>query len=160
MSYRRLILDTNLLLLLIVGSTSRKYISQHKRLRAYSETDFDLLIKIISHAPNIFVTPNTLTETSNLIRHIAEPARTKIIKFFRDYIPSADEHYCESRRATTREEFIRLGLTDSVILHEMADDFILLTDDLGLYLAAIDEGYSAQNFNHLRDAAYNGQSIF
>lgn len=154
MSYRGLILDTNLLLLLIVGSTSKEYISKHKRLKAYSEKDFDLLIKIISDVPNVFVTPNILTETSNLAGQIPEPARTKIFNVFRDYIPSADEHYCESRRAITRKEFIRLGLTDSVILHEMTDAFILLTDDLNLYLAAINEGYLAENFNHLRDAAY------
>jgi hypothetical protein len=152
LSYRQLILDTNLLLLLIVGSASRDYISKHKRLKAYSEKDFDILMKIISIVPNVFVTPNILTETSNLAGHIPEPARTKIFNFFRDYIPSADEHYCESRRAINREEFIRLGLTDAVILHEMTDVFILLTDDFDLYYAAIKEGYQAQNFNHLRDS--------
>ncbi len=151
MRYKQLILDTNLLLLFIVGSTSREYISKHKRLKAYTETDFDLLIKIMSYVQNVFVTPNTLTETSNLAGQIPEPARTKIFKVFCDYIPSADEHYCESRQAITRKEFIRLGLTDSVILHEMTDTFILLTDDLDLYLAAIKEGYQAQNFNHIRE---------
>ena len=152
--YRRLILDTNLLLLLIVGSTSKKYISKHKRLKAYSETDFDLLKNFIASVPNVFVTPNTLTETSNLAGQIPEPARTKIFEVFRNYIQSADEHYCESRRAITRKEFIRLGLTDSVILHEMTDDFILLTDDLDLYLAAKSKGYPAENFNHLREADF------
>jgi hypothetical protein len=151
LSYGRLILDTNLLLLLIVGSASKDYISKHKRLKAYSEKDFDILMKIISYVPNVFVTPNILTETSNLAGQIPEPARTKIFNVFRDYIPSVEEHYCESRRATNREEFIRLGLTDAVILHEMTDAFILLTDDFDLYSAAIKEGYPAQNFNHLRD---------
>lgn len=154
MSHRELILDANLLLLLVVGSASREYISKHKRLKAYSETDFDILVELISSAPNIFVTPNTLTETSNLIGYIAEPARTKIFKVFCDYVQSADEHYCESRQAITRKEFIRLGLTDSVLLHETTDSFMLLTADLDLYLAAAREGYPVQNFNHLRDEAY------
>lgn len=159
MSYKGLILDANLLVLLVVGSASKKYISNHKRLRAYSVTDFDILTELISSAPNVFVTPNTLTETSNLIGQIAEPARTEIFKFFHAYIQSADEHYCESRHAITRKEFIRLGLTDSVLLHEMdeTDSLILLTTDLNLYLAALDEGYQVQNFNYLRDAAYNDQ---
>jgi hypothetical protein len=38
-----LILDTNLLVLLVVGMTSRAYISRHKRLRAFLESDFDVL---------------------------------------------------------------------------------------------------------------------
>ena len=154
MRYKELILDTNLLLLLVVGSTSREYISKHKRLKAFSETDFDLLRELILSAPNIFVTPNTLTETSNLIGYIAEPARTKIFKVFCDYIQSANEHYYESRQTINRKEFVRLGLTDSVLLHEMTDSFILLTADLNLYLAAEKEGYPVLNFNHLRDEAY------
>lgn len=154
MSYRGLILDANLLLLLVVGSASKKYISRHKRLRAYSETDFDLLIKIISNAPTILVTPNTLTETSNLIGYIDKPARIKIFEVFSAYIRLADERYCESRQAVTRKEFVRLGLTDSVLLHETTDSFILLTADLDLYLAALNEGCPVQNFNHLRETAY------
>ena len=155
MTDRRLILDTNLLLLLLVGSTSKEYISKHRRLGAYSEKEYELLIKILPHESNIFVTPNILTETSNLIGYIAEPARTKIFNFFSEYIESANERYCESRQAITRKEFIRLGLTDSVLLHEMTDSFILLTADLDLYLAAINEGYEAVNFNHLREYVYD-----
>jgi hypothetical protein len=82
------------------------------------------------------------------------PARTEIFKVFSNCIQSADEHYCESRQATAREEFFRLGLIDSVLLHEMTDSSILLTTDLDLYLAAIKEGYQARNFNHFRDVAY------
>ena len=143
------------MLLLLVGSTSKEYISEHKRLGAYSEKEYDLLIKILPHASNIFVTPNILTETSNLIGQIAEPARTKILMVFSDYIKFADERYCESRQAISRKEFIRLGRTDSVLLHDMTDSFILLTADLDLYLAAKNEGYAVLNFNHLRDAAYD-----
>ena len=111
-------------------------------------------IKLISRAPSILVTPNTLTETSNLIGHINEPARTKILTVFCDFIQAFEEHYCQSREAISRKEFVRLGLTDSVLLHEMTDSFILLTADLNLYLAAFNEGYPVTNFNHVRDAAY------
>jgi len=104
------------------------------------------------------VTPNTLTETSNLIGYIAEPARTKILNVFCDFIRALDEHYCESRLAISRKEFIRLGLTDSVLLHETTDSSILLTADLDLYLAAVNEGYPAKNFNHFREAAYKGSN--
>lgn len=149
-------MDANLLLLLVVGSTSKEYISKHKRLKAYTVTDFDHLTELVLSVPTVFVTPNTLTETSNLIKYgIRDPARTKIYEVFRYLIQSTDEHYCESRQATTRNEFIRLGLTDSVLLHETANSFTLLTADLDLYLAAVNEGYSALNFNHLRDEWMN-----
>ena len=65
MQAKVIVLDANLLLLLVVGLTSRAYISKHKRLQGYEELDFDLLICLIGSA-NVIVTPNTLTETSNL----------------------------------------------------------------------------------------------
>ena len=61
-----------------MGSASRNYISKHKRLRAYAETDFDLLVAQLSVASAVLLTPNTLTETSNLVDHIGEPAHAVI----------------------------------------------------------------------------------
>jgi hypothetical protein len=39
------VLDTNLLVLLVVGSVPRNYIGRHKRLSQYSEADFELLVE-------------------------------------------------------------------------------------------------------------------
>src|ERR1700674_3017507 len=65
-----IILDSNLLLLFIVGTASRDYISKHKRLQAYRDVDFTLLTQMLAAAPKIVLTPNTLTEVSNLARQI------------------------------------------------------------------------------------------
>jgi hypothetical protein len=73
-------LDSNLLLLFVVGSASRDYIAKHKRLKAYAASDFDLLLERLGVVSSILLTPNTLTETSNLIDHIGEPARSHIYR--------------------------------------------------------------------------------
>jgi hypothetical protein len=148
---RIIILDANLLLLLVVGATSRDYIAKHRRLSAYTEADFDLLGKVLATDSKIVVTPNILTETSNLIRYIANPARTQIYRVFRTLVQATEEQYLESRQVVSREEFIRLGLTDSAMLEMATASHILLTADLALYLAALRQGLQAQNFNHLRD---------
>ena len=101
--------------------TSREYILRHKRLQAYSEADFDLPTGFVSAAVKVAVTPITLTETSNLVRQIGEPVRACIYEFFRRLVRSTDEHYIESRDAAERNEFIRLGLTDSILLQPMTD---------------------------------------
>ena len=67
-------LDTNLLVLLVVGSESRELISKHRRLEHYSAEDYDILVELLQNAENLFVTPNTLTETSNLVSQHGEPA--------------------------------------------------------------------------------------
>lgn len=144
-----LVLDSNLLLLLVVGTAATSYIPRHKRLRAYTESDFDLLIELIASAPRVLVTPNTLTETSNLAGYIEEPARTEIYEVLRALIHATEEEYVESRRAVTRSEFVRLGLTDAALL-STGESRALLTADLDLYLSAIAVGHDAVNFNHLR----------
>ena len=65
-----LVLDANLTLLFVVGTAKLGYIGQHKRLSTYTTEDFELLRGFIAQARIVTVTPNTLTETSNLIPHI------------------------------------------------------------------------------------------
>lgn len=145
-----IILDSNLLVLLITGITSRNYISKHRRLRAYSEADYDLLSEVLDSASKLILTPHTLTEASNLLGQIGEPARTHIAAVFQAFIKSKGETYIESPRAADQKEFLRLWLTDAVLLAELENDHTLLTVDLDLYIAALDRGFRAENFNHIR----------
>ena len=111
------------------------------------------LLDILSKSEKIILTPNTLTETSNLAAHISEPARSHIFLMFKDILadPRLTEIFVESHLAMARPEFTRLGLTDSVLLHIGSEPTMLLTADLHLYLAAAKCGRNACNFNHLRD---------
>jgi hypothetical protein len=145
------ILDSNLLLLLVVGLADRTYIGKHRRLQAYSEADFELLRQLIAPMSAIVVTPNILTETSNFAQQIAEPARTRIAIVFATLLEKLEEQYVASRQAAAQLEFPRLWLTDSGILDQMTEERVLLTADLSLYLAAERRGYKAVNFNYHRD---------
>jgi hypothetical protein len=148
-----IILDAQLLLLLLVGMTSRDYIAVHRRLKAYTDADFTLLTQLLDAASKLVVTPNTLTETSNLAGYIAEPARTRIYQTFRALVGAdgTEEWYAQSKVAVTRNEFYRLGLTDSCLLGIATTPHMLLTADLPLYLAALNLGLDVENFNHIRE---------
>ncbi len=144
-------LDTNLLILFVVGTASREYIQKHKRLKEFIVEDYDALLKIISTASEVLVTPNILTETSNLAAHISEPARNHVFEVLRSVVASSEEIYIPSRKASEREEFVRLGLTDASLIDMSTDETTVLTTDLNLYLAVLAKGASAINFNHVRD---------
>ena len=148
-----IVVDANLLLLWIVGLASPDYIRKHKRLQAYTDEDFTILLNILSRARRIILTPNTLTETSNLAGYISEPARTEILCVLAALIKAAEteERFIDSMTAAARPEFFRLGLTDSALLHLAAEPHTLLTADVGLYLAALRRGLNAENFNHYRN---------
>ncbi len=148
---RSIALDTNLLVLLIVGSASRRYIDLHKRTRTDTADDFDLLAGILADVESIVVTPNVLTEASNLIRQFGEPGRTQVGVVMQRFIEESIELYVPSRTAVHRPEFLRLGLADTAIIAGQDKDMALLTDDLDLYLASANSGQAAVNFSHLRD---------
>ncbi len=56
-----LIIDANLLVLFVVGATDRNLIARHKRLKAFSLEDFDLLCRLVVEAdPESIVQENCL----------------------------------------------------------------------------------------------------
>ena len=147
----KLLLDANLLILFAVGLTKREYIARHKSLTKYDATDLDILAGLIDQSSGVIFTPNVLTETSNLERYISEPVRTEVAATLALLIGRAEEHVVASRRAVLRPEYLKLGLTDAVLLEALQTGTVLVTDDLDLYLAASTAGLSVVNFTHLRD---------
>jgi hypothetical protein len=143
-----IVLDSNLLVLFVVGVTSPAHIARHKRLQAYTERDFHLLMSVLANASGILVTPNTVTETSNLVGQIAEPARSRIYLTFRTLLTETEEIYIESQRGARHPAFPRLGITDAVLLSIENKNLVLLTTDVLLYLEAERQGCKAVNFNH------------
>lgn len=150
------IIDTNLLVLLIVGKTSKRFVSTHKRTSSYTVDDFILLDLILSDASKIIVTPNILSETSNLIRQFSEPGRGQIIEFFKFFVENVCEIYLESVVVIESKSFNRLGLTDASILSVQEKDTIILTDDLDLYLTSDALGKTVINFSHAREQMIGG----
>ena len=146
-----LLIDTNLLVLYVVGTASREYIAKHKRLSAYTVQDYDLLITIINAASDVLVTPNTLTETSNLSAFIGEPAKGKIFAVLEKVVACSKEVYVPSKSVVGQQVFLKLGLTDSVLVN-VTGDMTLLTTDFDLYQVALHKGVRAENFHHLRSS--------
>ena len=75
----RFLIDANLLVLFVVGKTDRQLIAKHRRLREFSVDDYDRLVGILRMVDQLVVTPNTLTETSNLLAQHTEPERSRFL---------------------------------------------------------------------------------
>ena len=145
-------LDTNLLVLLVVGSESKELISKHRRLEHYSVEDFDILAEFLENANQLYVTPNTLTETSNLVGQHGEPERSLLMRRLQFLIHESQEIIVSSTEASSNYNFEKLGLTDAALLEAVTKDIPLLTVDFDLYLAAIASGEErAINFNTFRN---------
>ena len=145
------IIDTNLLVLLVVGSASKDYIVKHKRLQDYTADDFELLGLLLAGFSDIILLPHVLAEVSSLARQIENPARSRTQDAFKKLIATATELPAQSVLATLRDEFNDLGLTDAMILHLCSlsingIDPTLVTSDVVLANKALSLGYSVIDY--------------
>jgi len=147
---RGVLVDTNLLVLLMVGSVNRRRIEQFKRTRTYTAADYDLLIAVLNDFPKKYVVPHLLGEVSNLIDlGGAELLMAKAV--LKNAIGNVEEIRLPSIDACDVDVYPRLGLTDAAIcllVEECGCSF--LTDDLDLYVALAKKGAAVANFNYLR----------
>lgn len=147
----RIILDTQLIVLLAVGVTSADIIPKHKNLTEFTCEDFALLLMLLGPDPDLLLLPNTVSEAANLLRHHREPERGRIMEKFREIVGRNPERYIHSRLVTQQPEYLRLGVTDAAILGIFMPGEEILTADAALYIAAMRRGLSATNFHHKRE---------
>lgn len=148
---RGILVDTNLLLLYLVGNCDRSLIGRFKRTRSvYNVDDFDILKLFIEQFPKIIATPNILTEVSNLAGQLKGAARTSVFLALSQVIERIDERYVASRAVAKEPLFPLLGLTDLGIAEVVRGNYLVLTDDLrAAYLLSSLE-VDSLNFNHIR----------
>lgn len=148
---RGVFVDANLLVLLVAGVTDPTIISRHKRLQEFEPDDFERLYKLVTRYSTILLTPNTLTEASNLLRQHRDPERSKLLKTLGILIRETHEVYQNSSDVVDHPSFLRLGLTDAGLLQLASEDTPLITVDLDLYLAASKkDSSSAVNYRHIQ----------
>lgn len=140
---RGFFIDANLLVLLLVGRASTDIIPRHRRLTGYTAADYDALDALLGRVNRIFVTPNTLTEASNLLRQHGEPERSRLMHGLAYLIEESEEIIIASRTASGNPHFAGLGLTDAVLLEAISAQTPLITADLALYLAALAQDENA-----------------
>jgi len=144
-----LLIDSNLLLLFVVGSHDRRLITTFRRTDRYTEADFVLLLRFIARFSKVLTTPNILTEVSNLCGNL----RSRIGDTLFRVVQVLDERYCPSRAAIADSRFRTLGLTDGAIAAIAGSGLLVLTDDLPLSYHLAVSGVDVVNFSHVRDLA-------
>jgi hypothetical protein len=148
---RRVAIDANLLLLLVVGAVAPDFVARHKRLKSFDYDDYQLLCSIIADAEAIVSTPNVATEVANIVGFgVHEPLRSALFARLEAWLPTLLEHYQATSLAVAEPEFIRLGLSDCAWFGCVDRETELITADLELYLAALQRGLTVTNFAHLR----------
>jgi hypothetical protein len=144
-----LLIDSNLFLLLLVGSTNESRIERFNRTQNYTIEDFRLLCGFVQQFENVVTPPHVLAEVSNLAT-LQEPELRALRSKFQEITKHTLEVYEQSREIVADATFAKLGLTDAAIRRIATRPVLVLTDDLPLYYYLSTSGLDAVNFNHVR----------
>ena len=132
----QVVIDANLLVLLVVGAVDRRLVGKHRRVKNFTLEDYDLLLDLLQETPHpVVVTPNTLTEVSNLIEDRQD---RRFLRQLKEFIEVSEEVVVASSVASNNRAYEQLGLSDAVILELVSVDRLLITTDDALYQAAMD----------------------
>jgi hypothetical protein len=145
-----LLIDSNLFVLLLVGTTNESRIAKFNRTRKYTIDDFRLLRDFADNFQEIVTTPHVLAEVSNLAT-LEEPELRILRANFQDVVERTRECYEPSQGILSDPAISKLGMTDAAIRRAAAQPLLVLTDDLPLYHYLCAAGLDAINFNHIRD---------
>lgn len=142
-----ILIDTNILLLFLVGSVSPDLIPRISRTSNFSFQDFQIISNTIDFFDVKVTTPHVLTEVSNLIGR-----RSIIQTALRSYVEIVEERFLESTKVVSDEAFLKFGLTDTAILDLAKDSYLVLTDDRPLFGLLMNMGVDAITLDSLRNA--------
>lgn len=135
-----ILIDTNALVILLIGSIDVKLINTHKRTSIYEEQDFHDLILQIRNFNELVVLPNVWTEVDNLLNNFSGNYKYMYIESLKKLIELSNEKYLESITAVENIAFFDLGLTDSLLLEHAKSCQLLITSDSTLSDYAVANG--------------------
>ncbi|MBL0156761.1 MAG: hypothetical protein IPP47_06610 [Bryobacterales bacterium] len=147
-----LLIDTNLLVLFVVGTVNPDRISNFKRTSRYTHSDFDLLCRVIGYFTPLYTLPHVMAEVSNLT-DMTGPERLMARLVLKAALETLQEPAVPSILACQNGYYQRLGLVDAAIAAASQEQrCAVLTDDLDLYVALAQQGTAVFNFAHLQAA--------
>ena len=142
--------DTNLLVLLLVGLVNTERIRNFKRTQDFTIDDFHLLERLVEwFSSPLIATPHVLSQVSDLTDLSGEERRL-IRELFKSTIAEIEERYDTARELVQNPLFDRFGLGDASIAAVCERNVLVLTADVQLQVALSTSGFDALNFNHVR----------
>lgn len=149
----RVVVDTNLALMLAVGHLDPRLLGRASHVKGYSLADYTPLADYVAVFPTRITTPHILTELDHLFRKIDPRAATTLKRLLlQDWQPMV-ESFSRAPDLVADDSFESLGLADSSILPLSDADTVILTADRPLWgeLRRRDKGF-VLHFDDLRGA--------
>ena len=130
---RGLLIDTNLLLVLLVGNVDRRYVGRIGRTEKYTGEDYERITDILGLFNRFIIIPQVLTEAGNMLKRNCPTPSTlldlnlELTRFV--HAGATRESRALSKRITIHPAFEALGYADAAILNAATGRYLVFTDD-------------------------------
>lgn len=148
---RGILIDTNLLLLVVIGAYATERILTFKRTLQYTLDDYALMVRILANVEKRVTTPNILTEVDNLARQLPVAEHAAVSEVIAQLVSTSFEVWAPSKEITQTDLYPRIGLSDCVTMAVANNDVLVITDDFELSNRLASVGCDALNINHIRN---------
>ena len=146
-----IIIDSNSLIVLILGLINPSLINKHSKTSIYDEEDFRTLVEVIKDIKRIIVLPNIWTEVDNLLNKFTGGYKDLYVQKIIQTIKETSEIYLESQTVENNYSFYDLGLTDTLILEYAKNCEMLITSDSQLSDYAKANGITVFDLKELKN---------
>jgi hypothetical protein len=136
--------------LVAVGRYSPTLIERFKRTDPYSVDDYQRLEGHLGAALELLTTPHILTEVSNLLGQLAEPARGGCRRSLAAMVSDLRERAEPAAALVASKLFAPIGITDAAIEHLAGPELTLVTDDFQLGGILEKRGVDVWNLRRIR----------
>ena len=148
-----ILVDTNILLLLFVGTYDLSLVKRFKRLAdRFTIPDYELLVSMLSNFP-LVTTPMILAEVNSLSNLLESRHKYGYYTVFSLLAQKMLEEAPATREIIATEFFKKFGYTDAGIAIAAQQRYSVLTDDFALSGFLQNQGIEVENFTHLRQKA-------
>ena len=147
------LVDTNLLVLYLVGTVNRRRVLNFKRTGDFATEDYDLLVRLIDWFGKLIATPHVLSQVSDLT-DLTGNELAEVRALFKLLVEQIEERYDGSRSLVGDPAFERFGLTHAAVATVCSRGILVLTTDSRLQLALQERDIDSLNFNHVRPLAW------
>lgn len=149
-----ILIDTNLLLVVLVGNIDQRYVGRITRTDKYTREDYERITDVLMHFNRFIIIPQVLTEAGNLLKRNCPNANTllnlglELQRFI--HHAATSESRPSARRVSVHPVYADLGYADAAILHAAANRHLVFTDDGPLQSRALGCGVDVLPFDWLR----------
>ncbi len=142
-----ILIDTNIVLLYIIGSIDLYLIRNNSRTSMFTENDFYKVSKFIDYFDVKITTPHILTEVSNLLGN-----REINHLYLKTYIEKSEEKILTGIELSGKKTFLKFGLADTATIENAANSYLIFTNDKPLYGYLIENKIDAVSLDNLVEA--------